>query len=35
VPAQYLDERDEELLRNNMGRREQFKHRFLYNTPLE
>ena len=35
VPARVLAEKDEQQLRANQGRREQFKHRFLYNEPLE
>jgi len=35
VPAQVLAEKDEQQLQANQGRREQFKHRFLYNKPLE
>jgi hypothetical protein len=35
VPAQLLVRRDEETLQRNQGRREQFKHRFLYNETLE
>jgi GH3 auxin-responsive promoter len=35
VPARVLTEKDEQQLQANQGRREQFKHRFLYNEPLE
>jgi len=35
VPARVLTEKDEQVLQANQGRREQFKHRFLYNKPLE
>jgi hypothetical protein len=35
VPSGFLKERDEKMLRANQGRSEQFKHRFLYNQPLE
>jgi len=35
VPARVLAEMDEQILQANQGRREQFKHRFLYNKPLE
>ena len=35
VPARVLAEMDEQILQANQGRREQFKHRFLYNEPLE
>ena len=35
VPARVLAEKDEQQLQANQGRREQFKHRFLYNEPLE
>ena len=35
VSADFLDRRDEQLRRQNQGRSEQFKHRFLYNEPIE
>ena len=35
VARHVLIERDEKLIQANQGRREQFKHRFLYNKPLD
>ena len=35
VSAEFLDQRDEQLRQQNLGRSEQFKHRFLYNEPIE
>jgi len=35
VPKNFLAERDREQLKTNQGRSEQFKHRFLYNEPVE
>ncbi|KPK77100.1 MAG: hypothetical protein AMJ79_04410 [Phycisphaerae bacterium SM23_30] len=35
VPAQFLARHEENRRRQNQGRSEQFKHRYLYNKPLE
>ena len=35
LPLRFLAKRDERLVKENAGRTEQFKHRFLYNTPLD
>ena len=35
VPSGFLAKRDEQLLQARGGRREQFKHRYLYNEPLD
>jgi len=35
VPARLLAERDRKIQENNKGHSEQFKHRFLYNQPIE
>ncbi len=35
VPSGFLTKRDERLLQAKGGRREQFKHRYLYNEPTE
>jgi hypothetical protein len=35
VPARLLAERDKKIRENNQGHSEQFKHRFLYNQPIE
>lgn len=35
VPYHLLRDRDEQQIQLNQGRREQFKHRFLYNQPLD
>ena len=34
LPTDYLAQRDQTQIKNNQGRAEQFKHRFLYNAPL-
>lgn len=35
LPPDYLTNRDRTLIAKNKGRAEQFKHRFLYNKPLD
>lgn len=35
LPRGLLAQRDEQLIRANAGRSEQYKHRFLYNQPLD